>query len=992
VTAPRVQLFLSTVSAEFRSYRDALRDDLERPNVTVKVQEQFIATGTETLDKLDDYIRACDAVVHVAGDMTGAWAEAPAVAAIRARYPDLAERLPAVGEALENGTPLSYTQWEGYLAVYHRKVLLIATPEPSAPRDPTFRADDAQRAAQRAHLDRLRALGRYPEISFANADRLTVAVLRSKLHDILARTAGPTKPVVLPYPSLGPLFKGREEILRRLRASLESGGAGRATAIAAKALHGLGGVGKTRLAVEYAWRHADDYSALLLVTADSPEALHRNLAALCEERALDLPEREAAEEAVRTAAAVRWLQEHPGWLLILDNVDTPEAAAAAEDLLAELRGGHVLLTGRLSSWSAQVEALELDLLVREDAVEFLLARTDGRRRKRADDDAQAGVLAEELGRLALALEQAGAYIAHRRLDFAGYLREWRERRDHVLAWYDERLMQYPKSLAVTWQTSFDQLSDPARSLLDRLAWLAPEPIPESLLDVPVPAAGAAPATQPPGSEIAPDPGAALAELATYSLVNRAADQPAFAVHRLVQEVTRRSQRDAPGHPSLVEALGWVDAAFVGNPQDVRTWPTLIPLAPHARAVAGHGDSAGIASPTVRLMNQLGQLFDAQALYREAEPLMVRALSIDERSYGPDHPRVATHLNNLAQLLKATNRLVEAELLMRRALSIDERSCGADHPRVATRLNNLAQLLKATNRLEEAEPLMRRALSIDERSYGADHPDVARDLTNLAALLQETNRLEEAEPIKSRALSIDERSYGADHPRVAIQLSNLAQLLKARSRLEEAEPLMRRALSIAERSYGPDHPAVAINLNNLAALLQARNRLEEAEPLIRRALSIDEQSYGADHPAVAVRLNNLAALLKETNRLKEAEQLVRRALSIDKRSYGADHPQVARDLNNLAQLLKARNRLEEAEPLMRRALSIAERSYGPDHPDVAINLNNLAGLLQETTRLEEAEPLMRRALSILETSLGSNHPNTEAVRGNLDALEHAIGRL
>ena len=141
--------------------------------------------------------------------------------------------------------------------------------------------------------------------------------------------------------------------------------------------------------------------------------------------------------------------------------------------------------------------------------------------------------------------------------------------------------------------------------------------------------------------------------------------------------------------------------------------------------------------------------------------MRRALAIDEKSFGPDHPNVAIGLNNLAELLQATNRLAEAEPLMRRALAIDEKSFGPDHPDVAIRLNNLAQLLQATNRLAEAEPLMRRALAIDEKSFGPEHPNVARDLNNLAQLLQATNRLAEAEPLMRRALMIFKmRSLGA----------------------------------------------------------------------------------------------------------------------------------------------------------------------------------------------------------------------------------------
>lgn len=142
-----VQIFLSTVSAEFRSYRDALRRDLDRPNVTVKVQEDFIATGTETLDKLDEYIRQCDAVIHVVGDMTGALAQVPSVAVIRQRYPDLAERLPVLSSFLDPGGPaLSYTQWEAWLALYHGKVLIVAAPQDGAPRDQRYQLVEDQGA------------------------------------------------------------------------------------------------------------------------------------------------------------------------------------------------------------------------------------------------------------------------------------------------------------------------------------------------------------------------------------------------------------------------------------------------------------------------------------------------------------------------------------------------------------------------------------------------------------------------------------------------------------------------------------------------------------------------------------------------------------------------------------------------------------------------------------------------------------------------------
>ena len=185
--------------------------------------------------------------------------------------------------------------------------------------------------------------------------------------------------------------------------------------------------------------------------------------------------------------------------------------------------------------------------------------------------------------------------------------------------------------------------------------------------------------------------------------------------------------------------------------------------------------------------------------------------------------------------------------MRRALAIDEASFGPDHPKVATDLNNLAGLLQDTNRLAEAEPLMSPRARHRRGELRAGSSQRGDGLNNLAALLQATNRLGEAEPLMRRALAIDEASYGPDHPKVAIRLNNLARLLQATNRLAEAEPLYRRALAIFEASFGPDHPKVASALSNLALLLQATNRLGEAEPLMRRALAIDEASFGPDHP-------------------------------------------------------------------------------------------------------------------------------------------------
>ena len=253
----------------------------------------------------------------------------------------------------------------------------------------------------------------------------------------------------------------------------------------ARAVHGLGGVGKTRAAVEYAWRFQDDYSALLFLSAPSAGDLRSRLADLVGVLAID-----TAETTVdaRLAEVLHWLDDHPGWLLIVDNVDTEDAAREVQKLLASLTAGHVLITSRIAKWRAGVEPLDLHLLPEADAVAFLLERTTGRRRK-PDDTGAAAAIARELDGLALALEQAGAYVNTQHLSLAEYRLSWESKRAAVLGWHDELAMGYPASVAVTWVTTFDRLGEPERALLRMLSWLAPDPIPLNLFDVGSPGGG-----------------------------------------------------------------------------------------------------------------------------------------------------------------------------------------------------------------------------------------------------------------------------------------------------------------------------------------------------------------------------------------------------------------------------------------------------------------------------------------------------------------------
>ncbi len=408
-----VPIFISAVTNEFGKARDAVRSDLSARGRTVTVQSDFQQDpdSDTLLGTLANYIRDCKAVVCVIGKRSGACPPARAAE----RFPGVLP--PGIKEA-------SYTQWEFVLARhYKRRTYTYIARDDYKPDQTTVTGDRAD--LQRDYLDFLKADGvHYTE--FATAEELRIAVLRDEPNI----PAGPTptkrsnsKPIVLPYPSIGDLFKGRDDFMRRLHESLTRARGGR-TAIFSQALYGLGGIGKTRAAVEYAWAHADEHSASLFAVAETPEALRRNLAALAD--AL-LPQLDTTDDAVRLTAVLDWLKANPGWFLILDNVDTRDALAEVEHLLSGLVGGHVIVTSRLSNFSGNFQPLELDVLPLDDAAAFLLERTEGRRRTTTADAAEARELAEELGKLALMLEQAAANIAKRRLTLVQYLEQWRSK-------------------------------------------------------------------------------------------------------------------------------------------------------------------------------------------------------------------------------------------------------------------------------------------------------------------------------------------------------------------------------------------------------------------------------------------------------------------------------------------------------------------------------------------------------------------------------------
>jgi tetratricopeptide (TPR) repeat protein len=803
--------------------------------------------------------------------------------------------------------------------------------------------------------------------------------------EILSAPHGQTDPTLkqgpicnLPYGSIGELFKGRDEDFQQLESQL--GETGPSVITQPAALYGLGGIGKTRLAVEFAWRGLKEgvFENVFFVrcgatdgkpegAGEQKEQAQGRLTAAVNELAgptvLNIEGYQNEQPEVLLGKVLEALDRRDKRLIIFDNVDGPAMRTAVLGLLPRLAGAKVLVTSRLADWGGAVRSIKIEKLGPEVSAEYLLEKTQGKRAENENDESLARKLAGKLDGLPAALEQAAVYINHLRIGFARYLQELEENSRQVLDWKEksDHAVDYPATVLATWQMTEQQLGSMEKTLLRLIAFMGPDKIPVWLFEKQGNRGKAAEVLvsgegkKKPKEVLPAEIRKGLANLADWSMIQMEGES--FSIHRLVQETTRLRMEEPERRAFCQIAADLVDevTAFDPPPYDVRSWGYWREMEGHIASVLVHSGANSIDRPPVRLMNGLGVYYFAQARYAEAEPLMELALEIDEKAYGKDHPKVAGDINNIALMYQDTNRLKEAVPLMKRVVGIMEKAFGQDHPNVATVLNNLALLYQHTNRLKEAEPLMKRALEIDEKAYGKAHPAVARDLNNLATLYYTQGEYAKAEPLYQRALEIDEKTYGKDHPDVARDLNNLALLYQHTNRLKEAEPLMKRALEIDEKAYGKAHPDVARGLNNLATLYYTQGAYAKAELLMKRALEIDEKAYGKDHPEVARDLNNLAALYQDTNRLKEAEPLYQRALEIDENAYGKDHPEVATNLNNLATLYYTQGEYAKAEPLMKRHLEIFlefRRKTGHPHPHVQAAIRNYAGLLAEMGYKEE----------------------------------------
>jgi tetratricopeptide (TPR) repeat protein len=767
----------------------------------------------------------------------------------------------------------------------------------------------------------------------------------------------------LPWPNAN--FVGREPELASLRTALldapEQSPAG---------IHGIGGMGKTALAQAFVYKEADAFpGGCWLLRCEGRDRLLTVFRTLVTDLEIELTDEEKLDDAKAVRRVFEMLRARGPTLFLFDNVDRP--ALLAQDqmkLLADQPWARVLYTTRLApdeftKAGARIRPLDLDRLPENQAVDLIRIYQPGQAFASPEHEAAAREIVRELSGLTLAVETAAVYLGQcdprtAEPQYAVYVRDYLSKlREDLKAGGSEGVMSQLREVTTTLRPTLARLDAPARTVLQIASLLAPDGV--ALPWVRAIAGQSHPELATDAATGESDPWTQLIRsLIGMRLFQPTAEPRVVAIHRILQRVLGSELLEDQSSAELIVLItelaekrakvlkeSWVE------PQN--RWE-LEPF----RTLAFLWMDSGRESGTY-IGNEFGFICCYLCRYNDAEIVLRRALEIDEKNLGPNHPAIAVRLNNLAHILQETGRLQEAEMHMRRAIAVDEQQSEDDDIDLGAHLSNLGHLMSRTNRLKEAEEFYRRALAFDEVKYGKESLDVATDIHNLADLLRETNRVKEAEPLMRRALKIRERILGPSHPDVAASLNNLGRLFGATNRLHDAEMITRRALAIDECCFGQDHPTVAIRLKNLAQILRAAKRMKEAEPLVRRSLSIFENWHGSEHPRVAIALFELAKLLQATNRVTEVEPLIRRALAIDELSYGAKSPEVATDLHFLAQLLQDTNRLAEAESLMWRVLEIREREFPVGHSETLSSLEGLADLLEKIGKQEECKELRER---------------------------------
>ena len=749
---------------------------------------------------------------------------------------------------------------------------------------------------------------------------------KRKHYEYVLKETTSTKESKFPLPCELQCFQGREQELQTLRSGFAEG-AGK------QAIYGLGGMGKTQLALKYALQFWDEYKPVFWVHAETEESDRSRYAefarslglmkrATRQQNKANLQTEEEAithrqqEQEIAIAAFLRWLDTHINWLLVMDNADTPEFLSA---YLPRNPQGHILLTTRTHDLAPLHihKPLLLKALSEEASLQFFLHRCN-RHNANVEERQSAAELAGELGYLPLAMAHAAAYIAYRQTDFAHYLELYREQKLALLELSgvlgeDTHLT----SIRATWELNFQALQQEqgagragayARDLLNFCAFLGADDIPCDLV-----LSGAQEYCPPLYALLAhPQDGSAkrsgygakqeavyhdlLLPLVRYSLVvKNLASPPRFSIHRMVQLVIAEGLGDAK-REWQEWTLQAVDGAF--PIPEVENWRLCERLQSHARAVGDIVMQEGVRTQAAgRLLCNLGEFLMCQGQYNPAYSYARYALNMRE-TFAAEHPLNAEYLLDLAHSLHYLGNICHFQQ------RVDPQKL---------------------DKLEEAQTLLERALNIRLQHPVRNDREITHVRNDLAAVYNSRGLYSQAEGIYRQLLATAETvlevgANAAFHFHKAALYHNLGVCCYVQKRYPEAVQRYKEALAHWAAHAVKNDPQHAVSWHELAKTYR-KMECAEAEECYFHALKIQQKAYPQGHPYTAITLYNIADLYKDTNRYKLAEEYYRKTIAEDIKVFGEIHPAVADDLNALANLYDLMGRQAEADEIRRQAEAI-----------------------------------------------------------------------
>jgi len=623
-------------------------------------------------------------------------------------------------------------------------------------------------------------------------------------------------------PLRNPRFHGREDALRTIAERLHA-----SDDLNVCTLTGLGGVGKSQLAVEYAYLYADQYSVVWFMDAENVPLIEEQYLELATALGVEISTTNPASTRQALSSALTAIGD---FLLIFDNMDGAELAT---EWLPSLRpdktsNRHVLITTRRAGFEALGATIEIELPALTEACNFLRAQTPMGR-------SEAEAIAVALDRLPLALEQAVGYITLTKVSPSDYLRLFRARKSEMLA--QGTVAGREVTLATLWDLSLHALSHEAIELIGYCAYLAGSSIPLGLFsrnyDI----------FESPISEVARDElllDEAVSSIASHSLASNVAGR--IQVHGLVQAAIRRHHEISAGGgrtplgstiarpPDRLQFV--LELLRLDGPEQVHghpeNWPRWAELLPHVIAATDlYADSHHFDLDTIvtcsHLLDKVGSYLQEQGRWEAARVIFRRALHLIDDVLDPMHPSIARALNNLALFLKTAGEPDEALPLAKRALAITKATRNANDPLVAVDLNNVAMILDDLGRYDAARVMAEEALAITRSALGESDRATATRLNNLASVLNHSGDHEGALALLEQSLTIVLGSLGSTHTSTALVYESIGNVTFELGFLSRSYASMLRALEIFRIHFGEDHPSVErvrTKVNAIAAAMTA----------------------------------------------------------------------------------------------------------------------------------------------------------------------------